>query len=183
MKLGSFDMDTDHVRHQFLVSWLSLFVPTTGPFAIGLDGKNRTLCTLWSRDGAFQHIGSSNGQSFRFSFQNSLDNNTFTYVSNNKEIYIMFDTRGNSISSWFVLTYTGEIDKYTVLNGEISIVDNSVCNGTSINLNGCLILKPLSCKDGNVLSDIRGSMPNSLIVSGSDRLGPSDCEIMCKSNC
>lgn len=67
-----------------------------------------------------------------------------------------------------------EIDKYTVLNGEISIVDNSVCNGTSINLNGCLILKPLSCKDGNVLSDIRGSMPNSLIVSGSDRLGPSD---------
>ena len=98
MKLGSFDMDTDHVRHQFLVSWLSPFVPTTGPFAIGLDGKNRTLCTLWSRDGAFQHIGSSNGQ------QNSLDNNTFTYVSNNKEIYIMFDTRGNSISSWFVLS-------------------------------------------------------------------------------
>lgn len=76
-----------------------------------------------------------------------------------------------------------EIDKYTVLNGEISIVDNSVCDGTSINLNGCLILKPLSCKDGNVFSDIKGSMPNSLIVSGSDRLGPSDCEIMCKSNC
>ena len=108
MKLGSFDMDTDHVRHQFLVSWLSPFVPTTEPFAIGLDGKNRTLCTLWHRDSAFQHIGSSNGQSFRFSFQNSLDNNTFTYVSNKKEIYIMFDTRGNSISSWFVLTYTGK---------------------------------------------------------------------------
>lgn len=183
MKLGWFDMDTGNVRKQFLVSWLSRSVPTSGPFAVGLDGENRKLYTLWRRDRAFQHIGTSDGHSFRFFFQDSSDNNTFTYVANSKEIYIMFDSRGNSVSSWFVLTDTGKIAEFTMLNGEISVVENSVCNGTSSDSNDCLTQVRRFCQDGDEFSEVRGSMSNSLIVSGSDRLGPSDCEIMCKSNC
>ncbi|KAA8523039.1 hypothetical protein F0562_009462 [Nyssa sinensis] len=184
MKLGLFGLDTDHIRKQFLVSWLSPLVPTTGPFALGLDSNNKTFFSAWRRDGVFQHIGFWNGHSFRFFFQIASDSYNFTFVSTSKEIYLTFNTKGNGNFSWFVLTSIGEINEFTMLDQGIAIVNHRVCEGTSVvNSNGCLIPMPSMCGDNDKFSEIRGSIPNSMIVSGSVRMGPSDCEIMCRSNC
>ncbi|KAA8523038.1 hypothetical protein F0562_009461 [Nyssa sinensis] len=181
MKLGLFDLHTDYIRKQFLVSWLSPLVPTTGPFTLGLDWNNRTLFNAWRRDGVFQHIGFWDGHSFRFFFQTSSDSYNFTFVSTSKEIYLTF-TKGNNNFSWFMLTSTGEINEFTMLDKGTAIVNHTLCEGTRVS-QGCLIPMPSMCGDNDKFSEIRGSMPNSVIVSASVRMGPSDCEVMCRSNC
>uniref|UniRef100_A0A5B7ADK0 Apple domain-containing protein n=1 Tax=Davidia involucrata TaxID=16924 RepID=A0A5B7ADK0_DAVIN len=184
MKLGLFDLEKDHITIHFLVSWLSPLVPTTVPFSLSIDWNNRTLYNVWRRDGVFRQIGFWDGHSFRFFFESASDSYNFTFVSTNKEIYVTFNTKGNNSFSWFVLTSTGEINEFTLLDQGIAIVNHTMCDGTSVvNSNGSLIPMPSMCGDNDKFSEIRGSMPNSMIVRGSVRLGPSDCEIMCRSNC
>ncbi len=53
MRLGWFNLNTQHVREQFLVSCQSLSVPATGSFALGLDKNNETQLRVWHRNGVF----------------------------------------------------------------------------------------------------------------------------------
>ncbi|XP_059638021.1 G-type lectin S-receptor-like serine/threonine-protein kinase At1g67520 isoform X2 [Cornus florida] len=182
MKLGFFNLDTDHMRTQYLVSWVSPLVPTTGPFALGPDTNNKTVFKVWRRDLVFRQIGFWDGHRFRLFFESASYN--FTYVSSSKEIYLTFNNKGNDSFSWFVLTSTGEINEFTMLDHGVAFVYHTLCAGESLlKSKGCLIPMPSVCGDNDKFSEIRGSMPNSMILSASVRMGPSDCEIMCRSNC
>ena len=61
----------------------------------------------------------------------------FTFVSSKEEVYLTFDMKRNSSYSWFVLTSTGEINEFTMLDQGITVVNHNLCNGASSI--GCLI--------------------------------------------
>lgn len=104
MKLGWFDIGTDHVMKAFLVSWLSPSVPGNGPFALGRDSITWSTFNVWRRDGAYQQIGFWDGHTFRFFFQNPLDGYNFSFFSNSKEVYLTFNNKG-SYFSWFCFSF------------------------------------------------------------------------------
>lgn len=184
MKLGWFDVDTDHVEKSFLVSWLSLSVPGSGSFALGLDSDTRTSFNVWRRDGAYQQIGFWDGHTFRFFFQNSSDSHNFSFFSNSKEIYLTFNNNEGNYFSWFVLASNGEINEFKMEGQDISVVNHSLCDDTLVhNSTGCLVTMPSKCRDGGDFSEIRGLMPNSMVVNWTVHIGPIDCELMCSSNC
>ncbi|KAF8364847.1 hypothetical protein HHK36_033179 [Tetracentron sinense] len=183
MKLGWFNLNTAQLRKQFIVSWLSPIVPTVGAFALGLDENDLTQFTLWRRDGVYRRIGFWNGQSFRFFLQISSNSYNFSYVSNENETYLTFNSKEN-YTQWFVTDSWGQIIDFSVSGRDISIVNHSLCEGTSANdSKGCLISVPSMCSNGDTFMEIKGSMPNSIVVNESVQMGPSDCEIMCRSNC
>uniref|UniRef100_A0A2N9IAJ3 Receptor-like serine/threonine-protein kinase n=1 Tax=Fagus sylvatica TaxID=28930 RepID=A0A2N9IAJ3_FAGSY len=184
MKLGWFDVDTDHVEKSFLVSWLSLSVPGSGSFALGLDSDTRTSFNVWRRDGAYQQIGFWDGHTFRFFFQNSSDSHNFSFVSNSEEIYLTFNNNEGNYFSWFVLASNGEINEFKMEGQDISVVNHSLCDDTLVhNSTGCLVTMPSKCRVGGDFSEIRGLMPNSMVVNWTVHIGPIDCELMCSSNC
>ncbi len=184
MKLGWFDVDTDHVDKPFLVSWLSLSVPGSGSFALGLDSDTRTSFNVWRRDGAYQQIGFWDGHTFRFFFKNLSDSHNFSFVSNSKEIYLTFNNNEGNYFSWFVLASNGEINEFKMEGQDISVVNHSLCDDTLVhNSTGCLVTMPSKCRVGGDFSEIRGLMPNSMVVNWSVHIGPIDCELMCSSNC
>ncbi|KAL3535827.1 hypothetical protein ACH5RR_004288 [Cinchona calisaya] len=132
----------------------------------------------------FRQIGYFDGQSFRFFFQSASDGYNFTFVSNIQEVYLTFDHSNGNNMSWFVLTSTGEISEFTMLDqGVASIVTHTLCEGEDVGSTGCVIPMPSMCGDKDKFSEIKGSMPTSVVVYGSIRMGPSDCEIMCRNNC
>ncbi|KAF8364846.1 hypothetical protein HHK36_033178 [Tetracentron sinense] len=181
MKLGWFNLNTHQLRKQFIVSWLSPIVPTTGAFALGLDKIHLTQFTLWRRDGVYRQVGFWDGQSFRFFLQSSSISYNFSYVSNENETYLTFDSKEN-YTQWFVVESSGQIVEFSMSGRDISIVNHSLCTSAN-DSKGCLISGPSMCSDGDTFTEINGSMPNSILVNGSVQMGPSDCEIMCRSNC
>lgn len=184
MKLGWFGIDTNQTRKSFLVSWLTPSVPASGPFALGLDSENKSIFRVWRRRSMSQEIGFWDGHSFRFFFQRVSDSYSFTFVSNNKEIYLTFNTNEGKNMSWFVLTSSGEINEFTMLDGGMAIVNHTLCNTREApETRGCLIPLPNMCGGNNEFSEIKGSVPGSMVVSGSTGVGPSDCEMMCLINC
>ncbi|XP_048133084.1 receptor-like serine/threonine-protein kinase SD1-6 [Rhodamnia argentea] len=184
MKLGFFDIGTDKARNPYLVSWQSPSVPSTGSFVLTLPGNNKTQFGVWYRDEVFRQIGYYDGRRFRLLFNSSLDDYNFTYVSSITEIYISFATEGNDSFSWFVISPSGEIQAFSKIGKEISVVYSPVCaNTSSDNAADCYIEKPPLCADGNNFSRTEGLMPNPNVFNESDGLGISDCEIMCRSNC
>eukprot|EP00257_Ricinus_communis_P026666 XP_025014080.1 receptor-like serine/threonine-protein kinase SD1-8 isoform X1 [Ricinus communis] len=184
MKLGWFDMDTDQPRRRFLLSWFSPYVPASGSFAVGLNAANKSDFSLFHHRTRIKEIGFWDGHNFRFIFESSSDKYNFSFVSNDKEVYLNFDNKGNTTSSWFVLSSTGEINEYTMTKQGIAMVNHSLCDGVSaFNSNDCLIELPLDCKHGNMFSEIKGLMPISMNRTSSSRWSLGDCEIMCRSNC
>ncbi|XP_056162100.1 receptor-like serine/threonine-protein kinase SD1-8 isoform X2 [Syzygium oleosum] len=183
MRLGWFNLGTDKLREQFLVSWQTPSVPSTGSFALGLNKNNQTELRVWHF--AFsREIGYWDGRRFRFLYNSSLDDYNFSYVTGRDEIYFTFANRRNDSISWFVLTPLGEIQAFTMIGKEISMVYSPICENTSSSsATDCFIEQPLSCGDGNNFSKIEGAMPNPTVFNESDRLGISDCEIMCRTNC
>ncbi|XP_030550005.2 G-type lectin S-receptor-like serine/threonine-protein kinase SD1-13 isoform X1 [Rhodamnia argentea] len=184
MKLGFFDIGTDKMRNPYLVSWQSPSVPSTGSFVLTLPRKNKTQLGVWHHDEVFRQIGYYDGRRFRFLFNSSLNEYNFTYVSSITEIYISFANKGNDIFSWFVISPSGEIQAFSMIGKEISVVYSPICaNTSSNNAADCYIEKPPLCADGNNFSRTEGFMPNPNVFNESDGLGISDCEIMCRSNC
>ncbi|KAF8031243.1 hypothetical protein BT93_D0447 [Corymbia citriodora subsp. variegata] len=183
MRLGWFNLGTDKLREQFLVSWQTPSVPSTGSFALGLNRNNQTELRVWHSD-VSREIGYWDGHKFRFLYNSSLDDYNFSYVTSGDETYFTFANRRNDSISWFVLTPLGEIQAFTLIGKEISMVYSPICENTSSsNATDCFIEQPLSCVDGNNFSKIEGVMLNPTVFNESDRLGISDCEIMCRTNC
>ncbi|XP_056162090.1 G-type lectin S-receptor-like serine/threonine-protein kinase B120 isoform X1 [Syzygium oleosum] len=184
MKLGFLDTGTGKMRNQFLVSWQSPSVLSIGSFVLALLEKDKTQLGVWHRDEVFRLIGYYDGQRFRFLFNSSLNDYNFTFVSSITETYLTFATKGNDTFSWFVISPTGEIQAFSKIGKEISVVYSTICTNTSSNnAANCYIEKLPLCADGNNFSRIEGPMPNPSAFNESDGLGISDCEIMCRSNC
>nr|XP_048323283.1 uncharacterized protein LOC107428940 [Ziziphus jujuba var. spinosa] len=185
MNLGWFNIDTDDPRKLHLSSWLSPSDPSRGLYSLGLDGSDKTKFRVWRRGGAYQQIGFWDGHVFRFFFQSSLDNyQNFSFVSNSKDIYLTLNNKESNIISWLVLASDGLINDFRMVGQDISSVNYSLCDATlPHNSTGCLVLTPSMCKDGDNFSDIKGLIPNSMVVTWEGRMGRSDCELICKSNC
>ncbi|XP_048133081.1 receptor-like serine/threonine-protein kinase SD1-8 isoform X3 [Rhodamnia argentea] len=182
MRIGWFNLGTNKVRDQFLVSWQTPSVPSTGSFVLGLDKNNLTELGVWHYQ-VSRVIGYWDGRRFSFLYNSSLDEYNFSYVTGGDERYFTFANRRNDSISWFVLTPSGEIQAFTMIGKEISMVYSPICENTSSSSAAdCFIEQPLSCRDGNNFSKIEGA-PNSNVFNESVRLGISDCDIMCRSNC
>ncbi|KAG6723882.1 hypothetical protein I3842_03G229300 [Carya illinoinensis] len=185
MKIGRFNLGTEHLRKQFLVSWQSSSVPATGSFALGLDEYNITHVKVWHGDGFSRQIGFWDGKRLKFQFESSSHDHNFSYVSNPNEVYFSFQTKENLSYSWFVLSSSGQIQEYKMMGQKILMENRSICeNTTASKATDCYVRTPYMCQHGgDTFSGIKGSMPDSAIVSGSVHLGLSDCEILCKGNC
>ena len=184
MRIGWFNLGTQHLRKQFLVSWQSLSVPATGSFALGLDSNNSTQIKVWHRNGVSRQIAFWDGQKLKFMIESLSEDYNFSYVSKPDEVYITFNTRENYTSSWFVMSSTGQIQEYKMLGQKILMVNRSICENTTISdATDCYMVRPSLCQDGDKFSEIKGSMPNSTVITDSAHLGPSDCEILCRGNC
>ncbi|KAA8525099.1 hypothetical protein F0562_007037 [Nyssa sinensis] len=184
MKLGWFGLKTDLPRIQVLVSWMNPQNPTHGDFTLGVDYKGATKLTVWRRDNVHMDIGFWDGRNFQFILKNSSNSFNFSYISNENEAYFTFSTIGSYVLSWLVMASMGHIDEYTMSNGQISLVSHSICEKSAKgNASECLMPMPSMCIEGDTFSVINGSMLTSMTMNGSDRMGFSDCEFMCQSNC
>ncbi|KAK3436650.1 hypothetical protein EUGRSUZ_L00286 [Eucalyptus grandis] len=94
MRLGWFNLGTDKLRDQFLVSWQTPSVPSTGSFALGLNKNNRTELRVWHTE-VSREIGYWDGRRFKFLYNSSLDDYNFSYVNSSDEIYFTFANRRN----------------------------------------------------------------------------------------
>ncbi|KAM7519275.1 hypothetical protein LguiB_018237 [Lonicera macranthoides] len=66
----------------------------------------------------------------------------------------------------------------------ISIVSHTICEGIRVeNTDGCLVPTTSTCGGNDKFSEMSGSMPDPIVVSGSIRVSPGYCEIMCRANC
>ncbi|KAF5482134.1 hypothetical protein F2P56_002725 [Juglans regia] len=184
MKIGLFNLFTENNRSQYLVSWQSSSVPTTGSFALGLDKYNFTLVKVWHRDGFSRQIGFWDGKRLKFQFESSSHDHNFSYVSKPNEVYFSIQTEEKRSYSWFVLSSSGQIQEYKMMGQKILMENRSICENTTVSkATDCYIRTPYMCQNGETFSEIKGSMPDSAIVSDSVHLGLSDCEILCKDNC
>ncbi|XP_015868531.3 receptor-like serine/threonine-protein kinase SD1-8 [Ziziphus jujuba] len=185
MKLGWFNINTNSLRLQYLSSWLSPSDPNTGFYYLGLNTNDTSRFNLWRLDSAYQQIGLWDGYEFRFFFQSSSDNHyNFSYVSNSKNISLTFHNIENEGITWFVLDSDGSIIEFRMEGEEISSVNYSVCDAKMPhNSTGCLILSPTMCKDGDDFSYNRGLIPTSMLVSLPAITSPSECDLICRSNC
>lgn len=186
MKLGLFNLNTEHSRKRFLVSWLSPLDPSKGNFLLGLDSENKTRFDVWRTNvnPAFQEIGNWDGKSFKLFFDTLSRKYNFSFVSNHKETYLSFTSNEEGTFSWFELASNGEINELTLVGKEIKIQNHSLCHDTMMrNSSGCLSLMPSLCRDGDKFSEITGLMPNYMRVNMTVRMGASDCELICKSDC
>nr|POF05619.1 g-type lectin s-receptor-like serine/threonine-protein kinase [Quercus suber] len=157
MRLGWFNLGTQHLREQFLVSWQSLSVPATGSFALGLDSNNGTQVKVWQRNGVSRQIAFWDGQRLKFMIESSSEDYNFSFVSKPDEVYITFNTRENYTSSWFVMSSTGQIQEYKMLGQKISMVNRSICENTTVSdATDCYIVRPSLCQDGDKFSEIKG---------------------------
>lgn len=184
MKIGRFNLGTQHLRKQFLVSWQSSSVPATGSFALGLDSVNATLLMIWNRQGASRQVGFWDGQGLKLIFKTSSDDYNFSFVSNTDEVYLTFDAPRSQSSSWFTMSSNGQIQEYKMVGQSISVVNHSICEHTTgSDATECYEMTPSRCRGGDTFSEITGSLPNSVVVNDSVHLGLSDCEILCRGNC
>lgn len=185
MNLVLFNMGTGRLRKQFLISWLSLSNPNRGFYSLGLDSTDMTKFNVWCIGGAYQQIGFWDGLVFEFFFQHLSGNHyNFSFISNGRDIYLTFNNTKSNVLSWFVLTSDGAISEFRMVGQNISRVNYSLCDTTlPCNTTGCLVLTPMMCKGGNSFPDIRGLIPNSMAVTWEGRLGCSNCELLCRSNC
>lgn len=186
MKLGALNFNTGRFRNQFLTSWLSPLDPSPGSFALALELENRTRFDVWrtTNDPAFHVIGYWDGKTFKMFFQTSSEKYNFSFISNPKEAYLTFTNNENGTLSWFELASNGDINEVTVVGKEIKILSHSLCHDTLLrNSSGCLSVMPSLCRDGDRFSKINALLPDSMRVNRSVRIGPSECELICKSNC
>ncbi|XP_050235469.1 G-type lectin S-receptor-like serine/threonine-protein kinase CES101 isoform X2 [Mercurialis annua] len=183
MKLGFFNMDTDDVRQAYLLSWYSPSLPSSGSFAISINSDNKSQFSVFYSSKSAREVGHWDGSRFIFNMEKSLDKYNFSYESNDKEVYITFDNKGNSTASWFEIASTGEINEYTMTEQGVEEINHSLCHGVSaFNLNDCLNL-PSNCKDGDNFSENKGSMPILTMYTWSGLMSLSNCEIICSGNC
>nr|XP_048323287.1 uncharacterized protein LOC125420651 [Ziziphus jujuba var. spinosa] len=91
---------------------------------------------------------------------------------------------GREVIYWFVLESDGFVKEFKMVGEEISSVNHSLCDATlPHNSTGCLALTPMTCKDEDYFTDIRGFILNSGVVIWPASSGHGDCELMCRSNC
>ena len=84
----------------------------------------------------------------------------------------------------FVLASNGDINEFKMDGQDISVVNYSLCDDTQVSKStDCLVMMPPKCEERGNFSEIRGLMPNSMVVNWSIHTGLSDCELICSSNC
>ncbi|XP_050125547.1 G-type lectin S-receptor-like serine/threonine-protein kinase CES101 [Malus sylvestris] len=184
MKLGLFNINTEQLRKQFLVSWSNTSVPADGIYALGIDPVNNTQFNVWRSDGAYQQIGLWDGHEFNFFFKSTLDNLNVSSGWKTNEIYVTFSNKNSSMPSWFVLASEGLIYEFTMIGNEIKNVDYSLCDDTMASSSPrCLVRRPSACSERDSFSNVTGMLPSSLFTSWPIRIDPYDCEKFCTIHC
>ncbi|XP_009345308.2 G-type lectin S-receptor-like serine/threonine-protein kinase B120 [Pyrus x bretschneideri] len=186
MELGLFELNKTQPSYNILVSWASPQNPARGLFTLTMDRINFTKLTVWRGDGRQMDIAFWDGQHLRFIFDNTTENNdyTFRYQTIDEEAaYYTFSNNKKYDLIWFVMSSTGNLDQFFLANGNIWSVSHSLCEDSSGGNTGkCLATLPSMCDRGDDFSVMNGSLP-SAFNNGSIYMGTSDCETLCKSNC
>ncbi|XP_030549967.2 G-type lectin S-receptor-like serine/threonine-protein kinase CES101 [Rhodamnia argentea] len=183
MKLGFFNLGTEKARDQFLVSWQSPSVPSTGSFVLALMATMNKTQLMFHRDDVSRVIRYLDEHRFRSLLNSLLEDYDITFVSDAGEMYLTYDTSVTDRMSWFVLSPSGQIKAFTKIGKEISAVYSPICTNTSSGSSDCHIDKPALCPNANNFRLTEGSVPKPNAFNELDHLGISDCEIMCRRNC
>ena len=85
-------------------------------------------------------------------------------VSTANEDYLTYSTRDSNIFSWFVIASSRNLDEYSMLDGEISMVSHPLCQGSG-NSSWCLSSMPPMCEDGTTISEINGLISSTVTQS------------------
>lgn len=186
MELGLFELNTTQPSYNILVSWASPQNPARGLFTLTMDRMNFTKLTVWRGDGRQMDIAFWDGQHLRFIFDNTTENNdyTFRYQTIDEEAaYYTFSNNKKYDLIWFVMSSTGNLDQFFLANGNIWSVSHGLCEDSiGGNTGKCLATLPSMCDHGDDFSVMNGSLP-STFNNGSIYMSTSDCESLCKSNC
>ncbi|BBG95469.1 S-locus lectin protein kinase family protein [Prunus dulcis] len=87
MKLGSFNLNTDHQNLQVVNSWASHQNPARGLYTLSIDSSDLTKLSVWRGDGVKMVIAFLDEYEFRFIFENSNGStNDYTLASSSIEM-------------------------------------------------------------------------------------------------
>ncbi|ONI34312.1 hypothetical protein PRUPE_1G474200, partial [Prunus persica] len=171
MKLGSFNLNTDHQNLQVVNSWASHQNPARGLYTLSIDSSDLTKLSVWRGDGVKMNSnGSTNDYNFSLQF-------------NRNEAFYTFSSSKNYDLMWLVMNSTGNLDQNFMLKGKIYSVSHPLCAGSNGGNNGtCLPSVPSQCRDGGAFSEMNGSLPSTSAGSGGS-IGISECQTLCQVNC
>nr|XP_011459204.1 PREDICTED: receptor-like serine/threonine-protein kinase SD1-8 [Fragaria vesca subsp. vesca] len=180
MKLGWYQLNSYQPVYHFFVSWVNPQNPATGNFTLAMHRINFTKLMVWQGDNNQMDVGFWDGHKVQFIFDNSTSGNdyNFSYHSNADEAYFTFSGNKTYDLMWFVMSSTGKLDQYFMVDGKITSASNAVCDSTG----RCLNSLPSICTNGDSFLQVKGSLP-STFNSGSINMGTRDCESWCRSNC
>ncbi|KAF3453296.1 hypothetical protein FNV43_RR03736 [Rhamnella rubrinervis] len=190
MKIGWYKLVSDtRPTMRNLVSWANPKDPSPGYYHLGISNSSSyKSLSVWQGNNVSINIGFWNGETgFQFFFQNLTNSFNFSYVSNENESYFTFDIKFGFLPSWFVMTSTGQIEEYYVVDGVVGYDTHILCNQSTSSINitssqSCLSLKaPSKCKVDK-FSEINGTIPLSSLATRSV-VEFDNCGIMCKNNC
>ncbi|BBN69001.1 S-locus lectin protein kinase family protein [Prunus dulcis] len=186
MKLGSFNLNTDHQNLQVVNSWASHQNPARGLYTLSIDSSDLTKLSVWRGDGVKMVIAFLDEYEFRFIFENSngsTNDYDFSLQFNRNEAFYTFSSSKNYDLMWLVMNSTGNLDQNFMLKGKIYSVSHPLCAGSNGGNNGtCLPSIPSQCKDGGAFSEMNGSLPSTSAGSGGS-IGISECQTLCQVNC
>lgn len=149
MKLGFFNLGTEKTREQFLVSWQSPSVPSTGSFVLALMATTNETQLVFHRDDVSRVMRYLDEHGLRSLLNSFLEDYNVTFVSNGGEMYLTYDTSVTDRLSWFVLSPSGQIQAFTMIRNEISVIYSPICLNNSSSSSDCHIDKPALCPDAN----------------------------------
>ncbi|KAM7266901.1 hypothetical protein ACFE04_009067 [Oxalis oulophora] len=163
-----------------LASWYSPSTPTSGPYTIGIDVATKTAFGVWRKGLKQRILGFWNGRKFNFILENAKNDQIFTFVTNTTHVLLSFITSGNYSAVWYSFAANGDINQYKLTDSEVTMTNYPLCDTLAKNVTkDCVDSVSSNCKAGDKFVERKGSFHNSRIL----RLGLSDCEITCKSNC
>ncbi|KAK9946050.1 hypothetical protein M0R45_011532 [Rubus argutus] len=185
MKLGLFGLNRSQLSFHILISWASPQNPDRGLFTLSIDRNNTKQLLVRRKDGAKMEIGFWNGNGIRFIFENSSGNMyNFSFQSNANEAFYTFNASKNYDLVWFVMNYTGNLDRYFMVDGKISSMSHALCEDSAGgNTGSCFSSIPSKCDNGASFSQVHGLLPSTSNTSGSLNMLITDCETFCKNNC
>ncbi|XP_057500842.1 G-type lectin S-receptor-like serine/threonine-protein kinase At1g67520 isoform X1 [Actinidia eriantha] len=181
MKIGMFDLNTGHLQHRFLTSFVSQQVPTPGAFTFGVDPHNTKQLVIWQRGVLYWRSGMWNGYNFSY-FPYSEFN--FSYFSNESHNYFTYTRNDNNLSSWIEMGSSGDILIFEMYPNGWSFYPADHCSANELEDRsaGCAVIEPSNCKSGDAFNQTQGAM-DSWYTLDNFSLGIADCKEICRRNC
>ncbi|XP_060674881.1 G-type lectin S-receptor-like serine/threonine-protein kinase At1g67520 [Ziziphus jujuba] len=184
MKLGLFNFNNvGKPQKHLLTSWLSLEVPASGVFTLGIDPRDTHQLSIWQRGKLYWQSGEWSGHQFSYfpGMGEALQFN-FNYTSDGTVSYYTFDVTGDYKILWIQLDSCGKITMFQGLDGGWSYWWPTICDVRENN-KACISQKPDKCSSRDEFLETKGQYMEKWEYHRNHSMGLNDCAEMCKNNC